>query len=108
MRGSPLRRCEEGVLMAVRVQPNAAANRIDGIDVAADGSPRLKLRVTAAPDKGKANKAAVKLLAKACGVPPSSIAVAAGATQRNKTLLLQGESETLYARLDEWLRTGGS
>lgn len=107
MPASLLRRCAEGVLLSVRVQPNAAANSIGGIETMADGQPRLKLRVTVPPDKGKANAAAARLLANACGVPPSCVAVAAGAAQRNKTLLIRGKSETLYARVGEWLRTSG-
>lgn len=100
----PLRRGDGGLLVSVRVQPGASANRIDGIITAADDSRRIGLRVTAPADKGKANKAATRLLAKAWKVPPGSIDIVAGASQRNKTLLIAGEAEMLHSRLREWLR----
>lgn len=101
----PLRRGDGGLLVAVRVQPGASGNRIDGIVTAADDSQRIGLRVTAPADKGRANKAAAKLLAKAWKVPAGSIEIVAGASERNKTLLLAGETELLRARLLDWLKT---
>jgi uncharacterized protein YggU (UPF0235/DUF167 family) len=43
-----------GVLVFLRVTPNAAADRIEGTETRDDGSTVLRLRVTAVPDKGKA------------------------------------------------------
>lgn len=101
----PFRAGDGGLLVAIRVRPGASANRIEGIVVADDGGGRIAVRVTAAPDKGKANKAVVRLLAKAWKMAPGSISVIAGANQRNKTLLLAGESDVLQARLDAWLKS---
>lgn len=103
--GGPLRRSAKGLLVGLRVQPGASVNRIDGIVSDADGACRIAIRVTAAPEKGKANQAVIKLLSKAWKVPASHIEIATGAPQRNKTLLLTDSSEAMLTRLVEWLKT---
>ncbi len=51
---------------------------------------RLKLRLTAPPVDGKANKQAIKLLAKLFGVAPSRIDLIRGRTSRDKSFRLAG------------------
>jgi hypothetical protein len=63
----------------------------------------LKVRVTEAPEGGKANAAVVKLLAKAWKLPKGTLRVAAGTKDRRKTLLVAGDPDTLAARLRTWL-----
>ena len=53
--------------------------------------PRSAARVRAAPDKGAANTELCALTAKTLGVPKSTVSVIAGATQREKTLLVRSE-----------------
>ena len=43
-------------LLAVRVTPKASRNEVTGLYTAADGTVSLSVNVTAAPDKGKANR----------------------------------------------------
>jgi uncharacterized protein len=74
----PSRRTPEG-LLHVRVQPKARASVIVGWQAGA-----LRVRVTAAPEDGRANRAVIELLADALSVPPSSIALVRGATSRDK------------------------
>jgi uncharacterized protein YggU (UPF0235/DUF167 family) len=69
----------------------------------ADGEVALKVRVTAPPEGGKANAALVALLAKAWRLPKGAIAVAAGASGRNKVLRVAGEPAALRDRLERWL-----
>lgn len=88
--------------MKLRVQPGAGRNGIDGLAASADGEPVLKLRVTAPPADGQANAAVVKLLAKAWGVPKTSIEIVAGAKTRNKTVLVIGDTRALLQRLRAW------
>ncbi len=89
--------------MALRVQPGAGRNGVDGVAAGADGSPVLKLRVTAPPEDGKANAAVIKILAKAWKVPKGSIEITAGAGGRNKTVLVAGDPTALMRRLRDWL-----
>lgn len=95
----PLAITSEGVRIAVRLQPAAGANCIDGIDETAGGERRLRVRVTAAPAQGKANAALIKLLAKTWRVAPSSIEVVGGAKDRNKLLLVRGEPDAVHAQI---------
>jgi uncharacterized protein (TIGR00251 family) len=93
----------DGVTVAVRVAPRAARERIG--EVVADGGRVIKLSVTAAPERGKANQAAIRLLAKAWLVPKSSLSVVSGATERRKTIHVAGEPEDLVRRLTEWIES---
>ncbi|PCJ87050.1 MAG: hypothetical protein COA52_14510 [Hyphomicrobiales bacterium] len=85
----------------LRVTPNASANKIK-LDngsgrVSTPNSPGdssgkpddekiLRIYVTCAPEDGKANKAVIKLLAKALGVPKSGLQVIRGHKSRTKTI----------------------
>ena len=87
--------------MRIRLTPKAAHSRIEG--VGADGGAVLKVAVTAPPERGKANAAMIKLLAKAWRLPKTSMAITAGATARRKTLLVKGDGKALVARLNQWM-----
>ena len=63
----------------------------------------LKVKVAAVPEKGKANAAAVALLAKALGVPKSAIRLVAGETARSKVVEIAGDGPSLAARLEQLL-----
>ncbi|UIJ74256.1 DUF167 family protein [Aurantimonas sp. HBX-1] len=88
-----------GVLVEVRLTPKSASDRIEGTVAAADGSVRLKARVRAVPEDGKANQALEVLLARALGMPKSAVAVVAGHTARSKTLRVDGEPSAIAAAL---------
>ena len=57
----------------------------------------LKIKVAAPPEKGKANKAVLKLLAKQLGIAASDIEVQSGASSAHKTVLLRGMTEEALA-----------
>ncbi len=98
----PLKCVPAGVALAVRLMPTASHNGIDGGAEAGRGEV-LKVRVTAVPEQGKANAALIKLLAKSMGVPKSTVSIIAGGSARNKTVLIEGDSADLMARLKIWL-----
>lgn len=92
------------IRIAVRLTPNAGRDGIDGAETGADGEPMLKARVTAVPEKGKANKALIELLAKQLKMPKSSISVISGETARKKILRIDGDTEDVKARLESLLK----
>jgi uncharacterized protein YggU (UPF0235/DUF167 family) len=61
----------------------------------------LRVRVSAVPDKGKANASVVALLARALGVPKSAIRVASGETARIKTVAVIGDGAALVEALEK-------
>ncbi|ODS58358.1 MAG: hypothetical protein ABS40_02120 [Agrobacterium sp. SCN 61-19] len=97
---SPCRLAHDHILLAVRLTPNGGRDAFDGVEVSADGLAHLKARVTAVPEKGKANKALIALLSKALKVPKSSISVSSGDTARQKILRIECDPEELKSRLD--------
>ena len=73
------------VLIAVKVVPNASRDRVVG---ELDGA--LKVSVSAAPERGAANKAVCKLIAKTLGLRVQQVTVHAGPTSPRKTLRISG------------------
>lgn len=104
---SPFRAVADGVRIAVRLTPGAAAERIQGVAAEPHGTAALRVAVTAAPERGKANEALLRLLAKRWRLPSTSLSVVSGAAQRRKTLHLAGEPKALLARLQSWLEESG-
>ena len=94
--------------LAVRVTPKASRNEVTGLYTAGDGSVSLSVKVTATPDKGKANKAVTSLLAKKLGVAKSTLALVKGETDRNKTFQFIGPTKSLEALIASLTNTGKS
>jgi uncharacterized protein (TIGR00251 family) len=65
----------------------------------------LQARVTAPPDKGKANEALIALVARAFAVPKSSVKIVSGDTSRLKTLEIAGDSQWLAQRWADLVRS---
>jgi uncharacterized protein (TIGR00251 family) len=76
-----------GFVLPVRAQPGARRDEIRGEQ---DGA--LKVAVTKAPEKGKANRALVELLARCLKLRKSQIVLLSGETSSNKRFLLQETS----------------
>jgi uncharacterized protein (TIGR00251 family) len=73
------------VRIAVKVVPGARRDQIVG-----PLGARLKVRVSAPPEGGKANRAVCGLLAAALGVKASGASVIAGASSAEKTVRVVG------------------
>ncbi len=84
-----------GLTLRIRLTPRGGRDALEGVEAMADGRAVLKARVSAAPEKGLANAALEKLVAKALGVPKSSVAVVGGATARVKTVRVLGDGARL-------------
>ena len=99
----PLSRRADGIALAIHLQPRASDSRLVGIETAADGGRRLKVRVTAPPTEGEANRALVKLIAKALAVAPSRVTIERGETDRRKLIAIEGDPDALEQKLRPWL-----
>ena len=73
------------VLLWIKAVPSASRDQIAG----AIGD-RLKIRISAAPKGGKANKAICKLLARALGVKANDVSIESGRTNPEKIIRIKG------------------
>ena len=97
-----LGRHPKGVVLNVRAQPRARQARI----VAVHGGA-VKVAVTEAPEKGKANEAIIEVLCAQLRLKRSQVFLLSGETSRNKKFLLVGvESNDLCVRIDRFLAGG--
>ena len=55
----------------------------------------LKIKVRAPPDKGKANKAVIKVLEKNLGLPRGSISISSGTTSSRKVIEIDCEDDNI-------------
>lgn len=74
--------------LRVHVTPGA---RQEGIAGWHGGSLRVKVR--ARPEKGRANQAVLRLLARRLGVAPANLSIVRGAASRDKLVEVEGLSE---------------
>ncbi len=102
MTAAPIRRHADGITVTVRLTPKAGADRIEGVAAVAAGGSALKVRVTAAPESGKANAALIRLLAKTWKLPKSALSIAGGAKDRNKVVHVAGDPARLERQLTQW------
>ncbi|MBI2912558.1 MAG: DUF167 domain-containing protein [Chloroflexi bacterium] len=72
----------------VRVTPGARADALLGWQ-----GDVLRMSVRAAPERGRANTAVCRLLARQLGVPASNVTLVRGAASRDKLLFVDGLNE---------------
>lgn len=85
-----------GLELVIKATPKAKQNKIIGF------TPQgLKIQITAAPEKGNANQAIITLLAKHCGVAKNTVQLLAGELSAHKRILIEGDAETLLAKITQ-------
>ncbi|AOS84416.1 hypothetical protein BIU88_09910 [Chlorobaculum limnaeum] len=82
---SPISQKGDAVCLAVRVQPRSSKSGVAGMH-----GEQIKICLKSAPVDNAANKECCELLAKALGVPRSSVSVMNGASSRSKVLKAEG------------------
>ncbi len=96
----PVSRVPDGLRLAVKVTPNASADRVRGVLADAAGVAVLQMSVTVVPEDGKANAAVIALLAKRWKLAKSAFEVIRGATDRRKVLEIRTDDpEGVRARI---------
>ena len=81
----PIRETETGVVFRIRVVPRASRCESAGFQ-----DDALKLRITAPPVEGKANRECIRLLAGLLGVKKAQVTIIAGHASRTKTVAVEG------------------
>lgn len=96
----------DGIRLSLRVTPNAGRDVIEGVETRPGAGPQLRVRVRDVPDKGRANKAVLKLLATALKVPASSLTLVCGETARDKIIDITGDPQALAGALERLIAEG--
>ncbi len=87
---------KRGAAITVRVIPRSSKNEI--AEIQADGT--IKIRLTAAPVEGQANKALIEFLAEILDVAKSKIEIIAGQSGRDKLVsILDLDSDTVQQKI---------
>lgn len=94
----------EGWVLRVLVQPRSAKNAIVGLH-----GDALKIKLTAPPVEGAANKLCVQFLAKELGMAKSTLEIIAGHTSRAKQVLIRVPADDVARRrvesqLKKWVQ----
>ncbi len=74
-----IREAPDGLFFSILVQPRASKNEAVGLH-----GDAVKIRLTAPPVEGRANKMCAAFLAKSLGVPKSAVGIVSGHTGRTK------------------------
>lgn len=78
-----LKESKDGIILQLRISPNASKNEIIRTEEI------LKVKITAQPIDGKANKALIEFLSKSFKIPKSYIEILKGETSKDKTILIK-------------------
>lgn len=93
---------KDALVLTIRATPKASRNAVQGVMETPEGFA-LKVAVTAAPDRGKANAAIAELLAKEFGVSKTKVTLIAGQTDRRKVLRIKGDPTVLSSIAQQWM-----
>lgn len=78
-----IKQTPDGIVVNLKISPNAKKN-----EIIKDGDI-IKVKITAQPIDGKANKALVEYLSKNFKIPKTSIKILKGETSKDKTVLFE-------------------
>lgn len=78
-----MRETKDGIVFQLKISPNASKNEV------IKSTEGVKVKITAPPVDGKANKCLIAYLAKLFKVPKTSIEILRGETSKEKTLLIK-------------------
>jgi uncharacterized protein (TIGR00251 family) len=80
-------------VIRIKLLPKSSRNQVVGRE-----GDHFKVKVTAPPVEGRANKALIDLLAKKLGVPKSHIEIISGKSSRLKSIRIDGLSKEEITR----------
>lgn len=89
---------EKGLILKLKIVPNSSKNEIIKTE---EG---LKVKITAQPIEGKANKALIDFLSKTFKISKSSFGIIKGETSKEKTILIKCEDEEKLQKIKDFLK----
>lgn len=82
-----IKETKDGIIINLKISPNASKNMIVFEETG------LKVKITAQPIDGKANKALIEILSKQFKVPKTYFEIVKGETSKEKTILIKNIDE---------------
>jgi len=76
-----IKQTKDGIIAVIKISPNAKKN-----EIIKDGEI-VKIKITAQPIDGKANKCLIEFLSKNFKIPKTSIKILKGETSKEKSIL---------------------
>lgn len=90
-----IKQTNNGYTITIKISPNAKKNEIIKTE------SEVKIKITAQPIDGKANKALIEYLSKLFKIPKTSISIIKGETSKEKTILFSNCSDDKLEKLKE-------
>ena len=85
-----------GIVFEIKVIPGSSKTAVSGLL-----GEKIKIKISAAAEKGKANKCLIELLSKQLGVKKNAIRIISGQTSPVKQVQVQGlDTETLLKKMN--------
>jgi hypothetical protein len=78
-----IKKTKDGIIVNIKISPNSKKNEI------IKENESIKIKITAQPIDGKANKAVIEYLSKNFKIPKTSIEIIKGETSKEKTILFK-------------------
>ncbi|MBR2836556.1 MAG: DUF167 domain-containing protein [Coriobacteriales bacterium] len=91
---------EQATTIPIRVTPKAQSNAVLGVAVDDADRSEVCVRVTAAPEGGKANKAVCEAVAKSLGIAKGKVCVVRGETSRHKMVEVDLDEKTVESWIE--------
>ncbi len=92
-----LKQTKDGIFLHIKISPNASKNEIIKTD------DTIKVKITAQPVDGKANKALIEFLSKQFRTPKTSIEIVKGQTSKDKVILIKTFDEEVISKIKSFV-----
>lgn len=87
-----LKETKDGMILLLKISPNASKNEIIKEDAG------IKVKITAQPIDGKANKALIEFLSKQFKIPKSYFEIIRGETAKDKVILIKAPEKYEFVK----------
>lgn len=88
-----IKETNDGIIVNIKISPNAKKNEI------INSETETKIKITAQPIDGKANKCLIEYLSKTFKIPKTSICILKGETSKEKTVLFKTQDKDKLTNL---------
>ena len=92
-----IKETKDGLIVNIKISPNSKKNEI------INEGDFTKIKITAQPIDGKANKALIEFLSRNFKIPKTSIKILKGETSKEKTVLFETQDKEKLTKLKETL-----